>query len=58
MAVPFRRTSKTAKRKTRTHKKLSAPSITIDATTGNYVMGHRVDRKTGMYKGRQVLDVK
>ncbi|WP_455486176.1 50S ribosomal protein L32, partial [Gemella sp.] len=26
--------------------------------TGNYVMGHRVDRKTGMYKGRQVLDVK
>ena len=56
MAVPFRRTSKTAKRKT--HKKLSAPSITIDATTGNYVMGHRVDRKTGMYKGRQVLDVK
>ena len=55
MAVPFRRT---AKRKRRTHKKLSAPSITIDATTGNYVMGHRVDRKTGMYKGRQVLDVK
>ena len=34
MAVPFRRTSKTAKRKRRTHKKLSAPSITIDATTG------------------------
>ena len=58
MAVPFRRTSKTAKRKRRTHKKLSAPSITIDAATGNYVMGHRVDRKTGMYKGRQVLDVK
>ena len=58
MAVPFRRTSKTAQRKRRTHKKLSAPSITIDAATGNYVMGHRVDRKTGMYKGRQVLDVK
>ena len=58
MAVPFRRTSKTAKRKRRTHKKLSAPSITIDATTGNYAMGHRVDRKTSMYKGRQVLDVK
>ena len=58
MAVPFRRTSKTAKRKRRTHKKLSAPSISIDATSGNYVMGHRVDRKTGMYKGRQVLDVK
>ena len=58
MAVPVRRTSKTAKRKRRTHKKLSAPSISIDATSGNYVMGHRVDRKTGMYKGRQVLDVK
>ena len=58
MAVPFRRTSKTAKRKRRNDKKISAPSITIDATSGNYVMGHRVDRKIGMYKGRQVLDDK
>ncbi|MBF0714182.1 50S ribosomal protein L32 [Gemella sp. GH3] len=58
MAVPFRRTSKTAKRKRRTHKKLSAPAITLDAQSGNYVMGHRIDKKTGMYKGRQVLDVK
>lgn len=58
MAVPFRRTSKTAKRKRRTHKKLSAPAITLDAQSGNYVMGHRVDKKTGMYKGRQVLEVK
>ena len=30
MAVPFRRTSKTAKRKRRTHKKLSVPAITLD----------------------------
>ncbi|MBF0846540.1 50S ribosomal protein L32, partial [Streptococcus danieliae] len=51
MAVPFRRTSKTAKRKRRTHKKLSAPAITLDAQSGNYVMGHRIDKKTGMYKG-------
>ena len=58
MAVPFRRTSKTAKRKRRTHKKLSAPSILSMQQAVNYVMGHRVDRKTGMYKGRQVLDVK
>ncbi len=58
MAVPFRRTSKTAKRKRRTHKKLSAPAITLDPQSGNYVMGHRVDKKTGMYKGKQVLEVK
>lgn len=45
MAVPFRRTSKTAKRKRRTHKKLSSPSITLDSKSGNYVMGHRVDKK-------------
>lgn len=58
MAVPFRRTSKTAKRKRRTHKKLSSPAITLDSQSGSYVMGHRVNKKTGMYKGRQVLDVK
>lgn len=58
MAVPFRRTSKTAKRKRRTHKKLSVPAITLDEKSGSYVMGHRIDKKTGMYKGKQVLDVK
>ena len=45
MAVPFRRTSKTAKRKRRTHKKLSVPAITLDEKSGNYVMGHRIDKK-------------
>jgi len=54
MAVPFRRTSKTAKRKRRTHKKLSMPAMSMSAD-GTFSVPHRVDRITGMYKGRQVL---
>lgn len=54
MAVPFRRTSKTAKRKRRTHFKLSLPAMSVSAD-GEITVPHRVNRITGMYKGRQVL---
>jgi len=56
MAVPFRRTSKTIKRKRRTHKKLSEPAMSMSAD-GSFSVPHRVNRITGMYKGRQVLKV-
>lgn len=54
MAVPFRRTSKTVKRKRRTHKKLAVPAMSTSAD-GSFSVPHRVNRITGMYKGRQVL---
>jgi len=56
MAVPFRRTSKTVKRKRRTHKKLAQPAMSTSAD-GSFSVPHRVNRITGMYKGRQVLNV-
>lgn len=56
MAVPFRRTSKTVKRKRRTHKKLDMPAVTV-SPDGEFSVPHRVNRITGMYKGRQVLKV-
>lgn len=53
MAVPKRKTSKARKRLRRTHKKLSFPEISFDATTGDYHRSHRVSLK-GYYKGRLV----
>lgn len=58
MAVPFRRTSKTAKRKRRTHQKLEVPGISVEALSGEYKMSHRINKKTGMYKGRVVVEPK
>ena len=51
MAVPFRRTSKTAKRKRRTHYKLTKPTLVVDPQTGDLVLPHRVSPFTGEYKG-------
>lgn len=58
MAVPFRRTGKTAKRKRRTHKKLQAPSLVVCPNTGEYTLPHRVTPNSGYYKGQKVLDSK
>ncbi|HMP67177.1 MAG TPA: 50S ribosomal protein L32 [Candidatus Paceibacterota bacterium] len=40
----------------RAHKKLSKPSLTRDQN-GAISIRHRVSAVTGMYKGRQVIDV-
>ncbi len=56
MAVPFRRTSKTAKRKRRTHYKLRRPTLVVDKQTGDLVLPHRVSPFTGEYKGKVVVD--
>jgi large subunit ribosomal protein L32 len=55
MAVPFRRTGKTSKRKRRTHYKLSAPTLVIDPTSGEYTIPHRVTPNCGYYKGQKVI---
>lgn len=54
MAVPFRRTGKTRKRKRRTHYKLKKPTLVIDKETGDYILPHRVSPFTGEYKGKVV----
>ncbi|MFC0232474.1 50S ribosomal protein L32 [Vagococcus entomophilus] len=55
MAVPARRTSKAKKGKRRTHKGIKSPSVSFDASTGEYRMSHRISLK-GYYKGRKVLE--
>ena len=58
MAVPFRRTGKTAKRKRRTHFKLTAPTLVVCQQTGEYTLPHRVTPNSGYYKGQLVLEKK
>ncbi len=56
MVIRMRHTkSHTANR--RSHHALSTPSHVTDAKTGSTHLRHRVDMKTGIYKGKKVLDV-
>lgn len=41
----------------RSHHGLSAPTVIEDKHTGEMVRPHHVCRKTGMYKGQQVIDI-
>ena len=56
MAVPKRKTSKSRSGKRRAHRKVSPKNIIEDKNSGEYRLSHHLDLKTGMYKGRQVLD--
>ena len=55
MAVPFRRTSKTAKRLRRTHFKLSVSGLVTCPNCGNMIQSHRVCPKCGYYDGKEVV---
>ena len=55
MAVPFRRTSKTAKRLRRTHFKLSVSGLVTCPNCGNMIQSHRVCPSCGYYNGKQVV---
>lgn len=56
MAVPKRKTSKSRRNMRRSHHALTTENWVEDATTGEPVRRHHVDLKTGMYRGRQVID--
>ena len=58
MAVPQRRTSKTAKRLRRSHFKLEVNGLVACSHCGAMVRSHRVCPKCGYYGGKQVLKVK
>ena len=58
MAVPKRKTSPSRPGKRRSHIKFSTKNIVEDKKSGEYRLSHHIDLKTGMYKGRQVLDPK
>ncbi|MCB9991330.1 MAG: 50S ribosomal protein L32 [Rhodospirillales bacterium] len=56
MAVPKRKTSKARRDQRRSHHALKAENWVEDQNTGEAVRRHHVDLKTGMYRGRQVLE--
>jgi large subunit ribosomal protein L32 len=56
MAVPKRKTSKSKRNMRRSHDTLKAESWVEDSHTGEAVRRHHVDPKTGMYRGRQVIE--
>ena len=58
MAVPKRKTSRSRAGKRRSHLRASLKNIIEDKKSGEYRLPHHLDLKTGMYKGRQVLDPK
>ena len=58
MAVPKRKKSKSRAGKRRSHIKASSKNIIEDKKSGEYRLSHHLYIKTGMYKGRQVLDPK
>jgi|TARA_B110000046_G_C12776354_1_gene307071 large subunit ribosomal protein L32 len=58
MAVPKRKQSHARSAKRRSHIKFVSKNIIEDKKSGEYRLSHHLDLKTGMYKGRQVLDPK
>ncbi len=58
MPNPKRRHSKSRTRQRRAHDALTAPQFYLDKDTGEPKRPHRIDAETGIYKGRQILDVK
>ena len=58
MPNPKRRHSKARTRTRRAHDALAIPKFYVDENTGEAKVPHRIDPKTGEYKGRKILDVK
>ena len=58
MAVPKRKTSPSRTGKRRSHIKFSVKNVIEDKKSGEYRLPHHIDPKTGMYKGKQILDPK
>lgn len=57
MANPKRKQSKRRSANRRAANAFQAPEFARDSVNGGLVRPHRVNPKTGMYRGRQVLDV-
>ena len=58
MPNPKRRHSHARTRTRRAHDALKTPQFYVDKDTGEAKLPHRIDLKTGKYKGRQIIDVK
>ena len=58
MAVPKRKTSKSRRNKRRSHHQIPSINIIEDKKSGEYRLSHHVDLKTGLYNGKQILELK
>ena len=58
MAVPKKKVSKSRRDMRRAHDALKTPSYVEDQDSGELRRPHHIDLKTGMYRGRQVLEPK
>ncbi|MEW5424239.1 50S ribosomal protein L32 [Amorphus sp. 3PC139-8] len=58
MAVPKRKTSRMKRGFRRSADALKQPSYIEDKQSGELRRSHHIDLKTGMYRGRQVLEPK
>jgi len=58
MAVPKKKKSKSRRDKGRSHLGLKTPTYVVDQDSGEYRRPHHIDLKTGMYKGREVIEPK
>jgi large subunit ribosomal protein L32 len=57
MAVPFRKTSKAARDKRRSHLALASSAIISCENCGAMIKPHRVCRECGYYKGKEAIKV-
>ncbi|MEA1996037.1 MAG: 50S ribosomal protein L32 [Gemmatimonadota bacterium] len=57
MAVPKRRTSKSAKKKRRTHFKLNSPGVSKCSNCSQMKPPHQICPHCGYYNGREVVFV-
>jgi large subunit ribosomal protein L32 len=58
MAVPKRKTSRMKRGNRRSADALKQATYIEDKSSGELRRPHHIDLKTGMYRGRQVMDVK
>lgn len=58
MAVPKKKTSKSKRNMRRSHHALDSVNWVEDAKSGEPVRRHHVDLKTGLYRGRQVVEAR
>ncbi len=58
MAVPKRKTSPMKRGFRRSADALKSPTYTEDKNSGELRRPHHIDLKTGMYRGKQILEPK
>jgi large subunit ribosomal protein L32 len=58
MAVPRKKTSRMKKGQRRSHQALKNPAYVEDQESGEHRRPHHLDRSTGMYRGRKIMEPK